>query len=879
MNKASILDKAKAQAVIDLFIHPVMVLDNQLNLTSANKAFKLDSVLVENQSALIEKAQILMQGEQELIFWQHEKTEKLLTAMPMAHGRTLIKIANSKPSALAQRYNNLLNVIDQMSDAIIICNSDNSIDLINEQFQSIFPFTRAENQHNANLLEFLRKALLTIYPDDIASQNLYFRYLERRLHKKQECTFSFSLPNGQFYEYRDSITFSGERIGLLVNESTHKALQDQLENAYNEANELSHAKSNFMAAMSHEVRTPLNALIGLLDLSSLEPQLQSHEYIKRMSNSASSLLRLVNAVLDFSKFDAQKVELRAINTNLRKLCERVIENFSGHAKTTALLLYVDPNLPKEVTVDDMRLSQVLSNLISNGIKFNQSLHPELSVDVRPDELSGYITFTISDNGIGIAAKEQASIFNLFSQANHKIHGKFGGTGLGLSICQKICELMNGEIYVKSELGKGSSFVVQLPLLAASTSEIDLIDTHGFADTIIATNDPYFHRILQLYAETLTFKTHYYEALPKQLAPTEMLCINTYFLKDQISLNHFPHTQLVYLYDNIDDEFKRNHHVIHRTPVFIDELITIAQRKSTQPASVEQQITYSAKSKLRALVVEDNSDNMFVLKKQFSTCGIDTCFAMSAEEAVIFFEQQNFDLIISDYQMPGVSGAELLTILREIEQAEDRPVATMLILTADKTSRCSEECINSGADKILMKPLILRELAELIAVKEQQLLTRPLANKKPAVVTELPTKDTDITFNDTDFFIDERLLENQQEANSLLNLDQLHEILGHIDPQEEIQYLQQFATNLNNVMSNMEAAAMSQNWIKLGKLAHSLKSSAMIVGAMQLRNQCEMIEEASELAPNANQMSALWQDVKQSMHILQNNIIEHYSNHE
>ena len=879
MNKASILDKAKAQAVIDLFIHPVMVLDNQLNLTSANKAFQQDAVLVENQSALIEKAKILMQGEQELVFWQHEKAEKLLTAMPMAHGRTLIKIANSKPSALAKRYNNLLNVIDQMSDAIIICNSDNSIDLINEQFQSIFPFTRSENQHNTNLVAFVRNALLTIYPDDIDSQNKYLRYLKRRIHKQQQCTFSFSLPNGQFYEYHDSITFSGERIGLLVNESTHKALQEQLENAFNDANELSRAKSNFMAAMSHEVRTPLNALIGLLDLSSLEPQLQSHEYIKRMSNSASSLLRLVNAVLDFSKFDAQKVELRELNTNLRKLCESVIENFSGHAKTTAMLLYVDPNLPKEVKVDEMRLSQVLSNLISNGIKFNQSLHPELSVVVRPDELSGYITFTISDNGIGIAAKEQASIFNLFSQANHKIHGKFGGTGLGLSICQKICELMNGEIYVKSELGKGASFVVQLPLLAVSESEINLIDTNGFSDTTIATNDPYFHRILQLYAETLTFKTHYYEALPKQLAPTEMLCINTYFLKDQISLNHFPDTQLVYLSDNIDQEFKKNNHVVHRTPVFIDELITIAQRKSIQPASVVQQITYSTKSRLRALVVEDNSDNMYVLKKQFSTCGIETCFAMSAEEAVIFFEQQNFDLVISDYQMPGVSGAELLTILREIEQVEDRPVATMLILTADKTSRCSEECTSSGADQILMKPLVLRELAELIAAKEQQLATRPAVEEKPELKTALPDEEPDNTFNDTDFFIDERLLDDQYETNSLLNLNQLRDIIGHIEPQEEKQYLQQFATNLDSVMANMEASAVAQDWIKLGKLAHSLKSSAMIVGAMQLRNQCELIEEASTHAPNVHRMSAMWQDVKQSIHILQNNIIEHYSNHE
>ncbi|WP_340679780.1 ATP-binding protein [Paraglaciecola sp.] len=879
MNKTVIIDKVKAQALIDLFIHPVLVVDNQLNVISVNKAFQQDSILVENQLALLNKVQTLMAGEQELIFWQYEQSEKLLTAMPMSHGRTLIKIANSVPSALAKRYNILVNVIDQMSDAIIICNNDNSIDLINEQFQNVFTFTRSGSQQDKNLLVFLLNALQTIYPDDIKSQRLYFRYLKRRIHKQQACTFNFSLPNGQFYEYRDSLTFGGERIGLLINESTFKALNDQLENAFNEASELSAAKSNFMAAMSHEVRTPLNALIGLLDLCLLEPQLQSHEYIKRMSNSASSLLRLVNAVLDFSKFDAQKVELRAVNTNLRKLCETAIENFSGHSNTTTLLLYVDPYLPKEVTVDEMRLSQVLSNLISNGIKFNQNPHPELSLIVKPDELTGYITFTISDNGIGIDPKEQISIFSLFSQANHKIHGKFGGTGMGLNICQKICELMDGEIYVESELGKGSNFVVQLPLLATAASEIDGINTQIFEDTIIATNDPYFYRILQLYASSLTFKTHYYEELPKTLASTEMLCINTYFLKGQISLNHYPTNQLVYLCDNIDNEFKQNNHVIHRTPVFFNELLNIAQRQPMQPVNAEQQITYSSKSKLRALVVEDNSDNMFVLKKQFSACGIDSCFSMSAEEAVIFFEQQNFDLIISDYQMPGVSGAELLSILREIEQSENRPAATMLILTADKTSRCNEECMKSGADKILMKPLILRELSQLIAAKEQQLLARAPANIECQITNESPDNHAEMVMNETDFFIDERVRESAKESHSLLNIAQLRDIIGDINPQEEIQYLKQFAMNLSKVMSNMELAAKSEDWPKLRKLAHSLKSSAMIVGALQLRNQCEMVEETSQQTASVQIMLSLWQDVQKSIYILQNNIIEYYTAHE
>ncbi|MCF2950230.1 ATP-binding protein [Paraglaciecola aquimarina] len=886
MDSTGVVDKIKAQELIDLFIHPVMVIDNDLTLVSSNHAFKQESLLADNTANLLKKVEPLISGAQELVYFQVGNTEKLLTAMPMAHGKNLIKIAEANQSPLAKRYNNIVSVIDQMSDAVIISNKDGNIDLVNEQFQKIFYSIDYNSIHKHTLLSLLNEVIEFIYPDEPKRAAILFRYLRLKIFKNKECSFEFSLPNGKYFHYRDNITYSGERIGIFIDESTFKALTDQLEVACQEANDLSEAKSNFMAAVSHEVRTPLNAIIGLLDLSQLDPQLASNEFITRMGKSARYLLRLINDVLDFSKFDANKAELSNTETNLRILCEDLVEKFSANAKSnnTALMLFVDPNLPKEVMVDEIRLNQILSNLVSNGLKFNNNRHPELKLEVRQDDLTGYIIFSVSDNGIGIDKEEQILIFDTFSQANSKIHGKYGGTGLGLSICQQICNLMGGGIFVESEIAKGAKFTVQLPLESVSAAEITQIDTSPNQDTSIVTNDPYFYQVALLYSESLKFSVYYSENLPKELKSTEILCINPLYLDNCIGLKKFSDRQMLYLDQAPPEDAQSNKYIVNLTPLHLDDLLLIAKRElptNSVTAYHKENNLFTPQNKIRALLVEDNPDNMYIFKKQFENINVAINFATSAEEALVFFEQQSFDLVISDYQMPLVSGAKLISILREIEEAEQCTPSKMYILTADKTERCNRECIQAGANKVLIKPISSVQLTQLIKNIDESLLASAKSENARIDIDDEhqfsePQQKYDVLLglNDTDVFIDPLIDSISTAPVKCFDIEKFYDVVGHIKKQDEIDYLQQFAANLAQIKHDMANRVVNENWPDLQKSAHSLKSSAMIVGAEILSHQCESLEACG--TPNKTYLYPIWLQIEESIQLLINTLNKHCS---
>ncbi|GAA0852797.1 hypothetical protein GCM10009114_03860 [Aliiglaciecola litoralis] len=885
-------DNEKALGLINLFTHPVIVVNKDCQLVAVNTTFEQDTELSENLDSLLTKLTPLISSQEELVYWQKGGREKCLTRMPMHDELCMIKIANSKPLALAKRYHNLVNAINQMSDAIIIIDHHFKIDLINDQFIEMFPFVTKHHQGKLSAFELIEKIANFLSPNDPVYERKIFRFLRFKLSNHHECNLAFSLPNGEFFSYRDNLTHGNERSGLCINESQFKELNEQLESAFNEATELSDAKSNFMAAMSHEVRTPLNAIIGLVDLCMLEPTLQKHEYIKRMRSSATALLHLVNDVLDFTKFDANKVQLTLVNIQLREFCEKVIDSFAGQAqsKNTALMLFVDPNLPQYVIADDVRLSQILYNLISNGLKFNNNSAPELWLHVSQDSLTGYTRFSVKDNGIGIKKSQQTSIFDRFSQANHNIHRQYGGTGIGLSLCQKICNMMEGDIYVKSQEGEGSEFIVQLPLQSSGESEISKIDFAKLANKTLITNDRTFYQVMELYSQSLKFEITYVKEVPGSLSPDAILCIDKTLIDDPAMLTHYSAEQVVLLMDALIEGACEEFRKIHRTPVRLKQILKLVQSPDplTTSNTSQQPADDLIKVNQRVLVVEDNSDNMFVLKKQFQTLGIDASFALTPEDAVIFFEQQKFDIVISDFQMPAVSGAELLKILRETEKFEERPPALMVILTADKTKRCTEACFAAGANRIMMKPMTVDELVSLMndnaetAKRNQQLNMENKAKKQDADLKPYYFEDTDIQSELEDegiFYADNiGILEDATDSEQIMQIECLRSILGYTDEHEEHQYLQGFAQSLLESAKDMERAYLARDIKTLGKLVHSLKSSALIIGASQLSQQCEILETiCSQSDIDMQQINTSWQQTLKNIEQLINHIGEYCSN--
>ena len=247
-----------------------------------------------------------------------------------------------------------------------------------------------------------------------------------------------------------------------------------LEKANTKVKQASRVKGDFLANMSHEIRTPLNGIIGMTDLV-LESDLdkQQLDYLQDVKSSGETLLRIINEILDFSKIEAGGIEIESIPFSVKKVMKKVVRplRFSAESRANELVIDLDPNLPERLKGDPHRLWQILTNLTSNAVKFTENGKITLSAEMM-GQVGDRITLAIkvSDTGIGISPRAQASIFKAFSQADESTTRKFGGTGLGLAISKKLVELMDGAITLKSTVGTGSSFAILLHLEEASVED-------------------------------------------------------------------------------------------------------------------------------------------------------------------------------------------------------------------------------------------------------------------------------------------------------------------------------------------------------------------------------------------------------------------------
>ncbi|MDH5327106.1 MAG: ATP-binding protein [Gammaproteobacteria bacterium] len=275
----------------------------------------------------------------------------------------------------------------------------------------------------------------------------------------------------------DTIVNSQRRAESLLKENNQdleiivEHRTKELSEALDKANQAGRAKSEFLANMSHEIRTPMNGVIGMLDLLETEDLNETQmDYLNTARYSAATLMDILNEILDYSKIEAGKLVLEQVCVNLLDVCEGLVSLFSSDAekKDIELVLNFDSELPDELITDPTRLSQILSNLISNAIKFTSK--GSVVVSVRKSSNSEVIILNVKDNGIGIRIEQMERIFDSFEQADTSTTRKYGGTGLGLAITQKLIHLFKGEMLVNSRFGHGSQFSFTIPLVPTENSQ-------------------------------------------------------------------------------------------------------------------------------------------------------------------------------------------------------------------------------------------------------------------------------------------------------------------------------------------------------------------------------------------------------------------------
>ncbi|MBZ9782565.1 response regulator [Pseudomonas sp. REP124] len=489
----------------------------------------------------------------------------------------------------------------------------------------------------------------------------------------------------------------------------------ELEVARSTALDMAEARSVFLANMSHEIRTPLNGLLGMIALSLDGPlTAEQQQQLSIAHDSGKVLVELLNDILDLSKFDAGQLELEHIPFDLGSLVEDTANLLSQNAAPSVeLTCLIDPQFPALVLGDPTRVRQIVSNLLSNALKFTRFGR----VDVRLSSSGEGVKIEVCDTGIGIPQDAQVKIFQPFTQAGAGITRQFGGTGLGLALTYNLCEAMNGRLSISSEAGFGSQFCAELPLprhtravvpstlggkviaiTSASSGLAELLSSvlpvWGVEYQQRSIDDP----LIGLDPDVLI--TDCPECLfnlrPAISAPILLVTAYGSFLPSEQVSALAPLQQQA-------RPLARNALYQNLRRILQPEMTTISETQVDTP---------SAQRRARVLLVEDNPVNQLVAKGMLGKLGCEVYVAAHGVEALDQLENSEFDLVLMDCNMPVMDGYEAS---RQIRRSGRWPQLPIVALTANAMSEERERCRAAGMNDYLAKPFRREELGALLDI--------------------------------------------------------------------------------------------------------------------------------------------------------------------
>jgi len=553
--------------------------------------------------------------------------------------------------------------------------------------------------------KFVGRSLKDLLPQDAVEPFLQAQEQVKRTKRLAIAEFSVNTTHApQTYEMR-LLELDWEWIAIVRNITARKMDEtklkeyaqelerknEEMETALITAREATQLKGRFLATMSHEIRTPLNGVLGMTDVlleTTLKPEQQ--EYAETIKRSATSLLALINDILDLSRIEAGKLKIRSIAFSLKTLLDDTVSLFALQARGKGLefKLEIAPNVPAAVVSDPERLAQVLNNLLGNAIKFTAAGRIGLTAALIEDsDDRSRVEFTVHDTGIGIAAEDQTRIFERFTQADTSNSRKYGGTGLGLAISKELVEMLGGEIGVESEPDHGSKFWFTVALGKAALADIK--------------TEPAERKMV-----------------PAENAPVPKSANNA---KTPAPPSK-PHIKL-------------------KIPAPAPQAPAASAPKPAMPTQPAEQKSGGGLANLtaavrgpsqRILLAEDNEINKRITMRLLEKLGLAADAVTNGREAVEAVGKKNYGLILMDCQMPEMDGFEATAVIRNSERnSRHIPICA---LTANAMAGDRERCLAAGMDDYIAKPVSLEKLQEAID-RWIPRATAPVTQPSPSVVGE------------------------------------------------------------------------------------------------------------------------------------------------